>query len=411
MTSVFPILIAAAAVLLLGTLGDVLFRRARMPASLWLVLCAVLLGPVFGLVPRGYALHAAPFLLPFVLIAVLSDLEKHLSLPRASHDLKRNGLLAGIAFFASTALVSATSVLVHAAGLVPETVSWTDALLLGVVVAAPCSSVAVSLVSRSRVSHRVIRCLEQESCFGSVLALLIVALLIPVLDPHVQGFLGTLLHLLRALSLGLCVGLAAIAVWTGLLLLLRSSFNARVITHAIMLLAYAVSVEVNASVILAMLVFALAVANANLIIERFRLPIRLDAESDPFAFRVWSGFLVKTAFFLFVGLMIWPQWDLFVLGLLLTLALIAGRLPSVLAVFRLMPADRAEISSNNKVTVGIAIPRGMLAGALSLLLVQTSVVDAAIFLIPAFTVVAASVAVFVFALVLDGFVRSAKLHE
>ena len=400
MDPIFPILISVAAVLLLGALGDVLFQRTGMASTLWLVLCGILLGPLLGLVPREHALRVGPHLAAFALVVVCSEMHPRLRLQAVTRDLARSGPLAAIAFVASVLLVTLVAGLAHAAGLLPESFTWTHALLLGAILGAPCSLLVTPAWTRARLSSATLRTLDQESALATVASILWVAVLIAVLDPQAQGFLNTSLHLLVTLLLGAGLGLLGAAVWVGFLHLLQAPPYAHVTTLAFSLVLYAIAMQTGASGIVALLVFTIALANARELVARSRLPLRLDTTSDPLRHRPWSGFLVQSAFFLFAGLIVGPPWDLLVLGLLLALLLLPPRLPAVLVAFRALSPQDAKVDPSERSATAIAMPRGMLAGALSLLPAQAAILGAEVLPVATFAVVAMSMAVFAVALVL-----------
>jgi cell volume regulation protein A len=400
MDPTFPILISVAAVLLLGALGDVLFQRTSMASTLWLVLCGIFLGPLLGLVPREHALVVGPHLAAFTLVVLFSEMQPRLRLKTVTRDLARSGPLAVIAFLASVLLVTLVAGLAHAAGLLPETFTWAHALLLGAILGAPCALLVAPACTRARVSSVTLRTLEQESALATVASILWVAILIAVLDPQAQGLVNTSLHLLATLLLGAGIGLLGAVVWVGFLHLLQAPHYAHVTTLAFSLVLYAIAMQTGASGIVALLVFTIALANARELVARSRLSLRFDTTSDPLRHRPWSGFLVQSAFFLFAGLMVGPPWDLLVLGLLLALLLVPPRLPAVLVAFRALSPQGGKADPAERSTAAVAMPRGMLAGALSLLPAQAAILGAEALPIAAFTVVAVSMVAFAIALVL-----------
>ncbi len=393
----FPILISVAAVLLLGALGDVLFQRTGVASTLWLVLCGVLLGPLLGLVPREHALRAGPYLAVFALIVALAEMQPRFRVQTIARDLRRSGPLAAIAFFASVLMVTLVAGLAHAAGLLPESFGWSHALLLGAILGAPCSLLVTPAWTRARLPSGTLRTLEQESALAAVASVLYVAVLIPVLAPEAEGFLSTSVHVVGSLLLGTGLGLLGAVIWIGFLYLLQAPALLHPITVAFSLVLYGIAMQAGASSIVALLVFFFALANARDLVARLRLPLLPEPAPDPLRHRPWSGFLVQNAFFLFAGLMIGPPWDLLVLGVLLALLLLPPRLPAVLVAFH---TAATGATPSERSTAAVAIPRGMLAGALSLLPAQAAIAGAEGIPVAVFAVVAVTMIAFSVALVL-----------
>ena len=68
MSPVTLFLVCIALIFLIGTFGEEVFTRTRVPDVIWLILAGILLGPVLGLVSRAQLLSVAPYFSALTLV-------------------------------------------------------------------------------------------------------------------------------------------------------------------------------------------------------------------------------------------------------------------------------------------------------------------------------------------------------
>ena len=73
MEFVAPFLLAGAGILLIGTFGDLLYRRTGVPDAVWLIGAGIVLGPVMGLVTSAQLIPLTPYVASLVLVVVLFE--------------------------------------------------------------------------------------------------------------------------------------------------------------------------------------------------------------------------------------------------------------------------------------------------------------------------------------------------
>ncbi len=73
MSPVTLFLICIAAIFLIGTFGEVVFTRTRVPDVIWLILVGIFIGPVLGIVTRATLLGIAPYFSALTLVFVLFE--------------------------------------------------------------------------------------------------------------------------------------------------------------------------------------------------------------------------------------------------------------------------------------------------------------------------------------------------
>lgn len=390
MTFLFPILLAIAAVLLFGVLGDVVFQRTGISSTLWLIVCGLLLGPVLGLFPREQAWELGPVLAATALCVLLDEIRDCLSWSTLRRDLALAGPRAAISFGVSALSVTLVAGLAHEAGLAPEAFGWKHALLLGAVLAAPCAWIITPILQP--IAPSAARIIHQESVLGASAAILWCSILIALFDPRAETALEASIQLARSLLLGVGIGALATALWVGFLFLLRSPAHHRLSTLAMSLIVFATATQIGSSGAIAVLVFTLTLANVKAVFPRLPWARMLEVPENPPGRQPLISFFVASMFFVFTGLVLGPPWDLMVLSLLLCVILFPPRILAVLVGGHFArdsasgPSDRAFAS--------VAIARGILAGALALLPFLVSMDHSEYVSIPAFTVMAGSITIF-----------------
>ena len=119
MSPVAVFLITIAAIFLIGTVGEIVFRRTQVPDVVWLLLMGILLGPVGQVVSRSDLAAVAPYFGALTLVVVLFDGGSRLRLTEISRVAPRSSLLALLSFGLAVAVVAVASMLAAAIGWLP----------------------------------------------------------------------------------------------------------------------------------------------------------------------------------------------------------------------------------------------------------------------------------------------------
>lgn len=389
MDAVSLFLIATAAVLLLGALGEVVFQRTGIPQPLWLVACGLVLGPVLGLVPREDLAELSSFVALPALVVVLTELGTRLEFGSLARGLPRAGPLAGAALLGSMLVVALASFVAALAGALPEDWSFAHSLLLGAVLGAPCVLVVAPAMVRARLAPATTLPLELASALSGAATVVVVALLVSAMSPATEGFADSLVGLLVSSSVGVGLGLVWAGLWFGFLYALQAPVYAYPATLASLLVLYVVTSQLGGSGPLAVLVAAVLIPNAPVVAKRLRLRRPVEISKDARGYRRLVGLTVRSVFFLFVGLLLGPPWSLVGLGVLLALLLFPARLPAVLAATKW-----GGWSKQAAPLAALSMPRGILAGALALVPLQAEVEGSDTIPLIVFTVVTLTVTVY-----------------
>jgi potassium/hydrogen antiporter len=354
-------LVTVAAIFLIGTLGELVFRRTQVPDVVWLLLAGVLLGPVAGVVSRDLLGAIAPFFGALTLVVILFDGGSRLNLADISRAAPRSVLLAVLSFTLATAVVAAASMGARGLGWLPAGWTWHHALLLGAMLGGSSSIIIMPAMTLARVRAPVANLVNLESAFTDAFCVVGAAALINLMLQAGAGpAVSPVAALGQSFGLGTAIGLGSGFLWLLLLRLLQASEHAYPITLSALLLLYVAIDQAGGSAALGILAFAIVVGNANLVGRRLGFGDTLDLGADVRGFNRQLAFIIKSFFFTFMGAMLGPPWGMVALGALLGLVLLAARVPAVSAALlgsRLAPPERRLVL--------VSLPRGMAAGVLA----------------------------------------------
>ena len=361
-------LVCLAAIFLIGTFGEVVFTRTKVPDVVWLILVGIVLGPVLGLVSRAELLSIAPYFSALTLVFVLFEGGCRLDLVQLYRATPRSVLLSVLTFAFSTVGVMLVSRLMVGAGLLPGEWTWRQELLTGAIVGGTSPIVIMAAIARVGMPVQVANMLSLESALSDVLCIVAVTSVVGIIQGG--GAIGSTpwIALARSLGLGIVLGTVAGMLWLLILNWLKQNEHAYPITLSALLLLYVLVEGAGGSAALGVLAFAVVVGNAGHIGRLANVTTELALHDDLRGFHSQMVFIVKSFFFTFVGAMLGPPWGLAAAGALLAVVLLLVRFPG--AWFAML---RSSLDREQRQLVFLSLPRGVAAGVLATLPVAAGV--------------------------------------
>ncbi len=347
------------------------FERTKVPDVLILMLAGIVIGPLLGVVTPADFGKVGPVFTTLALVVILFEGGLHLNVK----DLKksaRDTLVISIATFALTVLL----VFLVADFLLP--IEPRTALLIGMILGGTSSAVVVPLIRILRVTDRASTILLLESALTDVLAVVLSLGLIRGLQSggniSARVMMGDVAASFLVAAL---IGGAGAFIWSAVLPKIRQIPNTVFTTIAYVLILFGLTELWGYSGAIAALSFGIGVANLPNIPQRilgklitFRLAGFSDVERTFFAEAV---FLVKTFFFVFLGISItFSDPRAFAVGLIVSIIAIFGR--SIMV--RLL--GPRSVPRRDAMLMTALIPKGLAAAVLASLPVQMGLADGAI---------------------------------
>ena len=345
------ILLAAGVVIFLGVAGEAFFKKTGIPDVAFLMILGVIIGPVLGIIQAEAVIQVVPYFAALALIIIMFDGGLNLDIKHIVKTAHYSFTLAIIGFILSVIIISL------ATHYVLEW-TWLESILLASIVGGSSSAIVFGLVRNIRISEETKSILSFESAVTDILATIIAFILFgAVLAGHFD--LQTLQETIgRAIIVGLVLGFGVGIPWMYISTKLGNAQHGYMLTLSILFVLFFLANSFGESGALTALVFGLMIGNKRHLskILRFKLP-RIERD-DPTHNQL--TFLVRSFFFVFVGLMAtFGQIEYVVFGVVVTIAAFIGRVGIVKAVLT------KRFSKLDKSVTKSMIPRGLAAAVLA----------------------------------------------
>ena len=349
--SAHVILLAAGVVIFLGVAGEAFFKKTGIPDVTFLMMLGVIIGPVFGIIQPEAVIQVVPYFAALALIIIMFDGGLNLDIKHVIKTAHFSVTLAILGFILSVVMITL------AAHFVLDWL-WLESILLGSIVGGSSSAIVFGLVRNIKISEETKSMLSFESALTDILATIVAFILFEAVLAG-QFDLQTLQETLgRAIVVGLILGFGVGIPWMYVSTKLGNAQHAYMLTLGVLFVLFFLANSFGESGALTALVFGLMLGNKNHLakILKFKLP-RIETD-DPTHNQL--TFLVRSFFFVFVGLMAsFGQIEYIIFGILITVAVYFGRLfvGKITLTKRFSKLDRAVTNS--------MIPRGLAAAVLA----------------------------------------------
>jgi len=334
--------------LLLAFVSNRLFRRTRVPDLIVLMLVGVLLGPVFHAINGKSFQVFNQYLGTLALILILFEGGAELQVRRTLRYFPA-GILLALAGYALSFFATA------AASLITLKLPFSSAVLVGAVLGCTSGTMVLPTLQQLEPEEHVRVMLLIEAALGDVIAVIAVGSLVSLAEgePMLRGIAAS--FLLRCAT-SIAVALLAAYGWSRLTPSLSHLRFGNAATLGALLVIFSATQALGGSGLLAVLIFGLGLANF--------FP-ESDVPSRFLSFPSELSFLIRSFFFVLLGLQLGPITSHFVLALaFIVAALVVARLVAV-QVTRITTIDPAD-----RELVFWMLPRGLVTAVLALKVVD-----------------------------------------
>ena len=345
------ILLAAGVVIFLGVAGEAFFKKTGIPDVAFLMILGVIIGPVLGIIQAEAVIQVVPYFAALALIIIMFDGGLNLDIKHIVKTAHYSFTLAIIGFILSVIIISL------ATHYVLEW-TWLESILLASIVGGSSSAIVFGLVRNIRISEETKSILSFESAVTDILATIIAFILFEaVLAGHFD--LQTLQETIgKAVVVGLVLGFGVGIPWMYISTKFGNAQHAYMLTLAILFVLFFLANSFGESGALTALVFGLMIGNKKHLSKILRFKVPKIERDDPTHNQL--TFLVRSFFFVFVGLMAtFGQIEYVIFGVVVTIAVYVGRMSLVKAVLR------KGFSKLDKSVTKSMIPRGLAAAVLA----------------------------------------------
>lgn len=345
------LLLAAGVVIFAGVAGEAFFRRTGVPEVAFLMVLGVILGPVLGIVQIEAVMAIVPYFAALALIIIMFDGGLNLNLKRLVSTAHFATALVVGGFIISVALVAVGAHFILEWG-------WLESLLLGSIVGGSSSAIVFGLVRHIGISKDARSVLSFESALTDILATIVAFVM---LEAVLTGQFNTdtlLSSMGRAVAVGLILGFGVGVPWLYITTRMVNTQHVYMLTLGMLFVLFFLAVHFGESGALTALVFGLMLGNRKKLTDWLRIPFRSIDHDDPTHNQL--TFLVRSFFFVFVGLMATlGRIEYIIFGIVITVLVYYGRA----IVVKLTLTKR--FSDLDKRITRVMIPRGLAAAVLA----------------------------------------------
>ena len=335
-----------------------LFERTRFPDVLPLIFIGILIGPLFGILsPEDFG-YVGPLLSAVALVLMLFEGGSHLTLDTLKTSLKDCVVLTLATFIFTVLITTGIAYYIMENDLMP-------ALFIGVVLGSISPAVVVPIVRMLDLSENTKSTLVVESAITDVLSIIIALGIMKTFQAGhktLMEFIGT--NLIATMAMSLAVGFGGAVIWSTILEKIRKFPNTIFTSLAFIFLLYGLSEILGYSGPISVLIFGVVLANSKKIplsiVQKFGADHLTEFTSIEKTLFSEVIFLVKTFFFIFLGMSIqFGNSKILFIGILLTILIYGGRLLlSRLLISRETPISEAAM-------ISFIIPKGLAAAVLA----------------------------------------------
>ena len=362
MDPVPQVLLILSALLVLGAAGEAIFSRTGIPDAIWLVVAGILLGPASGLISPQALEPAVPIFGAVALTVILSGGAYRIHLVNLITAAPRGLLLSTIGFVFSLVAICLFLWIATALGWVAPAppIYW---VMMGAIVGGSSSLIILPAVQKSGVDKSVGSTLEVESSATDALCVVVAITLIDLVKTGVMDIPRLAATLAQQLGIGVALGIVTFAVMIPILPRLRNATHSYTVFLAAMLGLYGVTTVAQGNGAIAVLIAALLMGNAKSLVPRLipgARPASFDGNDTSTSIQDHMTFVMKSFFFVLIGLMFPSDWRLIGLGMLAAVFLFLLRFAAVS-----LSMWRSDLSKKQYWLLSTAAPRGLAAGVLA----------------------------------------------
>ena len=379
--------------LIIGFIGDYLFKKIHFPDILALLALGYVAGNVLHIVDPAWVAPASPIIANLSLVIIMFNGGLGLEFSQAQAQAPRAIALALVGIAASMACATA---------FVYYVLDWElmNSLLLGAIVGGTSPAIVMPLIGRAKVPAQISSLLHIESAINGALVIVIALVILEVMTVGATQNVASAIAKAIGMRFLLGVGVGAVAgfAWLWVLTFIEGELYDDILTLAVLFLLCLAVESLGGSGAIFALVFGLILGNGMDFARFIRTRRTIEIHNTMMKFHSQISFIVKTLFFAYLGLMVtFDEPGIIVPSIILSLALLAAR-------FIVVPA--VSIGKRNLLAhtgiLATMLPRGLSAAVVAEIAASSDISHARLYpeiviLVIATTVIISAVGIPIFA--------------
>jgi len=345
----------AGIILILGFIGNYLFKRTSIPDILILIALGFLIGPVFKIIEPDVLFPISEIFAALALLIILFAAGLNLNIKKVLQDSPKATAMTFLGFFVSVIFVASFAYFILGWDLL-------NGLLIGSILGGISSSVVIPLISRINVDEKISTILSLESAFTDAFVIVFGLTLLQLLtNPVSSGIYEAGNRIAGAFSIAIVIGLVSGILWLKVLKFIRKEIYDDILTLAVVLLFYSITETLGGNGAIFALTFGLVLGNGIRIFRIIGIRERIEASRVMKKFHSQISFFIRTFFFVFIGLIFAVNSYLTVyFGIVITIILFASRYLAVTII-----SFKDKTLEENKILMSVVMGRGLAAAVLA----------------------------------------------
>jgi cell volume regulation protein A len=280
-------------------------------------------------------------------------------------------------------------------------------LLLGAIVGGSSPSIVMPLINRTNAPEEVSSTLSLESAFNGAMVIVVALVILEIMITGQTGNTALVVaeQITLKIFLGGLIGVIAGIVWLWALTLLEGETYDDILTLALAFLLYFIVEAMHGSGVIFAFTFGLMLGNGIEVAKFLGIKRTVVIHELMKKFHSQMSFLIKTFFFVYLGLMItFTTYGLIVAGVAISLILLLARYFAVL-----LSSIRNDTLLANKGLLTTMLPRGLSAAVVAEIVVASGIPNASIY--PGLIMVVIVTTVVISAIGIPVFTRARKTRK
>jgi cell volume regulation protein A len=365
-------------IIIIGFLGNLAFKKTKVPDILLLLGIGILLGPVLKIFNVDKFTSFAEYFGAFALIIILFEGGMDLAIERVVKEFGAASLLVIIAFFLTA--LSITAFLYYA-------YHWDiiRSLLFGAIFGCTSAAIVIPVAGRMSLSREVQTILSVESALSDVLAIIFTVYILEFVTLKHIGINAPFRAVASSFSVAIVLGGFAGFLWLKILDLIKEQKYSYMITLSAILITYALIEFFGGSGPIAVLIFGIILGNSNEFIKFMKLKKNIVVDDTIKFFHGEVSFFIRTFFFVYIGMMV--SFKFINTNFLLLTAAVVG----IIIIARYVTAEficfMFPEKKNEKSAIVAMLPRGLASAVLASFPVSANIKGSEDFIGYAFTII------------------------
>ena len=369
MDPVLQMVFLIAFIIILGAMGEYVFSRTSIPDMIWLVAAGIGVGPVLNVISPEMLKPVMPFFGAVALVSILAGGGLKLRIAEVTEAAPRAitlGLVGFLFVILGTCLFFWAAIslgVLRSSGVM----HW---IMVGAIMGGTSSLVVIPAMSGKSVDPRIARLLELESCVTDAVCMVMALSVIELIMQGTFRLDDPLIAIGRAVLIAVVFGAIGALSLAPLLALLRGQAHAYSVFLAGFLIIYGSINLAKGNGALGVLICALLIGNSREILKKLRITrfkhSQFQYRPSDLVVHEHISFFIKSFFFFMIGLMFPTEPRLILVGAAFAVMLLVFRWPAVK-----LSLWGSGMSRSQEALATVAIPRGMAAGVLSMVPMQS----------------------------------------